>query len=130
MTESEHTRRKANSVRYFSFQPETKEALVRVLSRVPRDALEFAIHKCVFLSSGGKEIGLNGQCLPTRFIGEADWLILIYDDAPDIETVIAHELAHAYLGHSLGEPMSDEETEAQAREQTRAWGFTGKGADF
>jgi hypothetical protein len=52
----------------------------------PNKALEFAETRCVFVSLGG---GLNGQCLPSRFIAEADWLVLIYDNAPDIETVIA-----------------------------------------
>ena len=80
----------------------------------------------MFVSAGG---ALNGQCLPTRFLSHVEWFILIYDDAPDLETIIAHEVAHAYLGHSLDDPLSDEETEMQARELTREWGFTGKGAD-
>jgi predicted Zn-dependent protease len=81
----------------------------------------------VFFSIGA---GSNGQCLPSRFADGAEWLILIDNDAPDIETVIAHEVAHAYLGHSLADLLSEEETEKQAREQVRAWGFSGKGADF
>jgi len=124
---NEHARRRANQAPYFGVDPETREALVRALSRLPNDALEFAVEKCVFFSCGG---GLNGQCLPARFVAEAEWAILIYDRAPDIETVIVHEVAHAYLSHSLGVPtLGDDETERQARELTRAWGFSGKGAD-
>lgn len=124
---NEHAPREANHARYFGADPATREALVNALSRLPDDARRFAIDKLVFVSCGG---GLNGQCLPSRFIAEADWLVLIYDRAQDLETVIAHEVAHAYLGHSIGDYMSDEETERQAREQVRAWGFSGKGADF
>jgi hypothetical protein len=127
VSDGEHARRKANRARYFSADPETREALVRALSRLPDDALEFAVDKCVFVSLGG---GVNGQCLPSRFVADADWLVLLYDRAPDIETVIAHEVAHAYLGHSIGDPLGDEETETQARDLVRAWGFSGKGADF
>ena len=92
--------------------------------------LEFAIDSCAFFSIGRAG---NAQCLPSRFVTEfgADWIIVIYDGAPDLETVIAHEVAHAFLKHSVVDPlMSQEETERQAREQTRDWGFTGKGADY
>jgi hypothetical protein len=123
---NEHSLRKANLARYLSNDSGTHSALVRALSRLPDDALEFVVDKCAFFSIGG---GSNGQCLPSRFTGEAEWLILIDNDAPDLETVIAHEVAHAYLGHGL-EDATKEETEKQAREQVRAWGFTGKGADF
>jgi hypothetical protein len=126
VSESEFALRKANLARYMGGDQNTHGALVRALSRLPDDALDLAIEKCVFFSCGG---GVNAQCLPTRLIGEADWLVLIYDLAPDIETVIAHEVAYAYLGHSIGDPMSDEETETRARELTRTWGFSGKGAD-
>lgn len=58
----------------------------------------------------------------------AEWLLLIYDDAPDIETVIAHEVAHAYLGHSITDPlMPHEETERQARDLVRSWVSPAKG---
>jgi hypothetical protein len=67
MSDEPHRRRKANLARYFSADPKTREALVRALSRLPDDALEFAIAKCAFFSCGG---GLNGQCLPSRFITE------------------------------------------------------------
>jgi len=72
----------------------------------------------------------NGQCLPSRFVADADWLIVLDDRSPDLETVIAHEVAHAYLGHSIADPLSDDETERQASEQTRSWGFTGLGSDM
>lgn len=51
---------------------------------------------------------------------------MIYDRSPQLETVIAHEIAHAYLGHSVTSALSGEEAwEREAREQTRAWGFRG-----
>lgn len=44
----------------------------------------------------------------------AEWLLLIYDDAPDIETVIAHEVAHAYLGHSITDPADAARRDGEA----------------
>lgn len=92
-------------------RPENARALIRAPSRLPDDVLEFAIDKCAFFSLGGAG---NGQCLPSRFIEGAEWLLLIYDDAPDIETVIAHEVAHAYLGHSITDPADAARRDGEA----------------
>jgi hypothetical protein len=125
VNESERARRKANLARYLGNDPRTHRALIRAPSRVPDDVLDVAIDKCAFFSLGGAG---NGQCLPSRFIEGAEWLLLIYDDAPDIETVIAHEVAHAYLGHSITDPlMPHEETERQARDLVRSWVSPAKG---
>src|SRR5215210_4462326 len=108
MTDDEHRLRKANLARYFSADPNTRTAIVQALSRLPNEVLEFAISECVFVSVGE---GLAGQCLPARFVADAKWLINLYESATGLETIVAHELAHAYLGHSIGDRLSDEETE-------------------
>jgi hypothetical protein len=58
------------------------------------------------------------------------WVILLDENIPeeDRESAIAHEVAHARLGHDrLGEMPDDCET--QAANLVKEWGFTGKGAD-
>lgn len=53
----------------------------------------------------------------------------------DIVSIIAHEIAHAYLGHANSHSLrSDEvhiadEMEVEACELARSWGFSGRGTD-
>ena len=59
------------------------------------------------------------------------WLILLHEKLPVDEecSIIAHEIAHAWLGHdklSLNFPPS---SEVDAAILTGSWGFTGRGAD-
>jgi hypothetical protein len=58
---------------------------------------------------------------------ERPWLIILRADmgAADAPGVVAHEIAHAWLGHRLGY-VPEEEDAALALPQT--WGCTGSGA--
>jgi hypothetical protein len=71
-------------------------------------------------------------------------VLLNYEIASDddVDSIIAHEIAHAYLGHdqmTLGEVEDREidgrtvpvlKLEYEAYELTRTWGFKGSGADI
>jgi len=106
-----------------------------VLVRLPDQPLLKAIDSCVFGSVGRSNQGLT---LPANVLngGEAEsWLILL-DDAmlaskqtEDIQSVIAHEIAHAYLGHDRVADAGDVSIELDACRQVREWGFQGSGAD-
>src|SRR5262249_49118700 len=68
---------------------------------------------------------------------EKDWVIVL-DSAilavasEDAASTIAHEIAHAWLGHDCRVTSADlwelTEHEPAARQQARHWGFTGQGA--
>ena len=49
-------------------------------------------------------------------------------EPPDLETVIAHEVAHAWLGYD-DDDLAYSWEEAEVRAQVREWGFKGVGAD-
>jgi hypothetical protein len=120
--EEEFARKRAERVMYLGGDRSTREAIVRVLLRLPGDALDLAVDKCLFLSVGS---AVSGQTQPKWVYEPREWLILLYDQAPNLETLIAHEIAHAYRGHSVSaRHLSEEEMERQARELTRSWGFT------
>ncbi len=45
----------------------------------------------------------------------------------DLASVVAHEIAHARLGHSANDMLGGEEQERQACDLRRSWGFDGIG---
>lgn len=99
------------------------------VAALPQEVREFVYEDCFFATVGA---GISGQVLP-RAIDR--WLILLdaamlndYDE-DECRGVIAHEIAHAYLGHVMNDPSLTIECEREAGAQAAAWGFTGIGAD-
>ena len=75
--------------------------------RLPQDVAEFALERCSFLSVGGKTWA---QTMPVWALGrdlesipENLWVITLSEQlqlsAEDIHSVVAHEIAHAWLKH-------------------------------
>lgn len=97
---------------------DAEDTLRRAISRLPDEVREFAYDRCRFASVGASMIG---QTLPpgTR------WLILVRDEETD-ESVIAHEIAHAWRGH---EGPNTDSQEQEVRALVRSWGFSGLGTD-
>src|SRR4051794_24203993 len=89
------------------------DTLRRTLARLPVDVLEFALDQCAFASVGD---GIRAQTLPP--VGR--WLILL-GDGEQLEAVVAHEIAHAFLGHES--PNTDAQ-EQEVRDLVRSWGFS------
>lgn len=106
-----------------------------VLVRLPDEPLLKAIDHFVFASVGRSNQGL---ILPANILngGEAEsWLILLDDamitsrQAEDVRSVIAHEIAHAYLRHDPLANAGDVSIELGASRLAREWGFQGSGTD-
>ena len=60
------------------------------------------------------------------------WVIILSDDVltmEDGDSIVAHEIAHAWLGHDTLSSVAIKDFESEACEQTREWGFGGRGAD-
>lgn len=111
----------ANLARYVSgSDAELHGAIIRAIARLPREVAEWVVDKCVFFSVGRM---IHGQCLPARFIAGAEWIITLDEEFPDAESLVGHEIAHAWLRHSIGDLTSDDVVEEQARKQARGWGF-------
>ena len=139
---------------------EVHRLVVRVVSRLPESVQQFVCHRCILLALSDVGMVLPGRIthadthdtvamVEAAPIGAqpddlhdyveqfeqtaARWIILLQGSPPQDESVIAHEIAHAYLGHdrlgiSVGlEPVA---IETQACELTRSWGFEGLGTDI
>ena len=87
---------------------------------MPADARQFALDHCIFVSVGSSS--------PAQVLPPTDrWTVLLEEGQPSVtESVVAHEVAHAWLGH---EGQNTDEQERDARSLARSWGFTGLGAD-
>lgn len=120
----------AEEVRYnltwYGEDAEMERVIVETLLRLPEDVRRFASEECLFVSVGG---GAHGTANPLHFPEARDlWLIALSEVGPSdsLHSVVAHEIAHAWLGHR---GQGAEEDEAAAYKQAQAWGFTGIGAD-
>lgn len=119
---------------YHGESDEIRRFLALVLLRLPERIREFAIERCAVLSVGHNAYGITW---PARIAKKwrvginRRWLILLTENLPpgDEESIIAHEIAHAYLGHDRGSPDLPQDCEEQACNLVAKWGFSGKGAD-
>ena len=115
--------RRARGIRYLTLDKDTHDAIMQTCARLPDDVFNFVRCKCTLVSLGKTTWG---QTYRTCSLGEtAEWLILLDDrvSAADLPSSIAHEVAHAYRGHSSG----SEQEEQEARDLARSWGLEGLG---
>jgi len=128
---------------YYGDDAVLERTIVETLARLPDDVRVFALDQCCFLSVGGAN---HGMVLPGR-IGrqEADytdvgpgesldgdpWLVLLSESLPprDAHGIVAHEIAHAWLGHDRLSLDVSPECEIDTANLTGRWGFTGLGAN-
>ena len=106
----------------------TRRLIVEALERLPADVWEFAL-RLRWVSVGVDALGLAGR------FDDGRGVVFLSDEVCRMHpqhapSVIAHELAHHWLGHvGTGEGLGDAYThEVEACAQVAAWGFTGWGA--
>ena len=120
-------------LRYYGNGPDIRRVIAETISRLPEEIARFSLGRCLFICLGR---GMAGTTLTARIIEnrKRDHIIVLSEiqlRLLDLETalsVIAHEIAHAWLNHSsrwrrLGH------SEALACLQTGEWGFKGYPAD-
>ena len=104
-----------------------RAAYARVLVRLPEEIRRFTLDRITFLSIGRTA---SGWCWPMSAIDKRSrkWLIVIDENySGDMESNIAHEIAHARLGHNAlagGTPAAAASVEGEADDLSVAWGFT------
>ena len=104
--------------------PEPLERLiVQTVHRLPNEAREFTYYNCRFTSVD--DDGVRIRHLPQT---RQPWLITLGEGYVD-ESLLVHEIAHAWLGHEYG-PQHGELRVTQREEEaacdlTRQWGFDG-----
>lgn len=91
------------------------ERLLNALSRLPEDVYQFTLQNVSFHAG-------QSQTIQVKAINKRYMIILKRTDS---ESLIAHEIAHAYLSYTETKNMSgDQETEAD--ELRKKWGFKKK----
>jgi hypothetical protein len=100
-----------------------ERAINEVLSVIPEAVAKFALTRCTFVVLGRTCSGFSLAPRPNR------WLVVVGDfvDEWDIHSIVAHEIAHAWLRHDgRGDTVGDEQA---ACKLVMAWGISGSGAD-
>ncbi len=116
-----------DDVSYYGDDAYLHAAIARALAKVPKTVLEFVLEKCIFLST--EQIGI---VWPGRIAKKCSWIIILNFcdlEEDDWESVIAHEVAHAFLGHDRMGLDDQLDLERQACSLVKEWGFTGLGTD-
>ena len=127
----------ADHLDYYGDDEGTRQLIARVVLQLPSDVAEFTLDRCRFLSIGESCYGMTlpGR-IGTHWLDDNSsnvWLILLVENldrlpGEDARSIIAHEIAHAWLGHDRTAPES-EDFRTDAARLTQQWGFYGKGSD-
>lgn len=147
-------------IHYHGDNDDIERLIFQVVSKLPEEVQDFAIRECVFISFGNTaagrtisgEIGYHpaltspqGVKFATEngrvadFLQSPMWLILLSEpllidqmSEQDAQSLIAHEIAHAWSKHDtrMGSSIDKaKEQEVQACDLALEWGFDGLGAD-
>ena len=102
-----------------------RAAYARTLVRLPEEVRQFALDRITILSIGRTAAGI---CWPSSIIDKRSrkWIVVIddnYDGRTDMESNIAHEIAHARLSHNRLSPDLGPSCEKEADDLSVEWGF-------
>lgn len=89
--------------------------LVKTLARLPEEVYQFTLENVSFHAG-------QSQTLEVKELTKSCMIILKRTDS---ESLIAHEIAHAYLGHAKTKSRT-KNIEAEAEELRKNWGFKKK----
>ena len=124
---------------YWGGSDDKQMALVRTLVRLPEDVRDLALDSVRFIGVGEETV--RGLFVPVEVWPETlpdmepepqpeFYVLCVSEDleGEDYMSVVAHEIAHIWLGHDAFGP-ADGPGEDEAYALTRDWGFSGKGAE-
>jgi len=89
--------------------------LLNTLARLPEEVYQFTLQKTSFHAGQSQTVQIE----------EMDKPYMIILKRTDSESLIAHEIAHAYLNFAKSKSWIDDQ-EAQAEELRKKWGFKKK----
>ena len=89
--------------------------LLNTLSRLPEEVYQFTLQKISFHAGQSQTVQVEEMKKP--------YMIIL--KRTDSESLIAHEIAHAYLSYTKAKSRSEDQ-EAQADELRKKWGFKKK----
>jgi hypothetical protein len=114
---------------YHGDDPHTHRRIVETIAKLPDRVARFALNRCVYFSAGRVN---HGMVLPPRTLGRGRWVLVLTETTPErsAQSMIAHEIAHAWLKHDRYAANVDAaEIESGAAQLAREWGFSGRAAD-
>ena len=127
--------RRIDDLMYLGEDARTERVIAETIFRLPESVRAFALEHCVFISVGWAASGMTlpggiGVDPVTRRSRNV-WLIVLEEQAPrdSLASVVAHEVAHAWLRHDRLSEELPEDHEVRAAELARRWGFSGRPAD-
>lgn len=118
--------RPADEVRYYGFDQIVRTTIMETVRRLPAVVAKFAVEQCSFVSVGRT---CWGMVIPKNApeITANKWLVVLDAAMPRRErhSIVAREIAHAWLGHDRLSPGFDPASEVQAHSLVTSWGFKG-----
>jgi len=133
-TKIDPKKQNAHELEYYGEDLELQSRIIKVLARLPDKVITFVLDRCVFLSTGRVT---SGMVLPGRLgvhhiekRSRDCWLILLDENMAEDNSIIAHEIAHAWLRHDRISAYDTEAWEKDAANLTKSWGFEGRGSDI
>jgi hypothetical protein len=114
---------------YHGHDEETRQRILKTIARLPDKVARFALKRCVYFSAGRAN---HGMVLPPRALERGRWVVILTENMPErsSESIIAHEIAHAWLKHdAFAFDINAAEVEVAAAQLAHEWGFTGHAAD-
>jgi len=115
---------------FVSENSEVRFQIAKVLVRLPEEVREVVTERCRFFVPD-HEYGRvwGGQDFQSDYIIFLSQQLAEMNKEEDALSIIAHEIAHAYLSHSTL-TTDGIECEKEACEQALAWDFSGIGTDL
>ena len=115
----------ASRIAYAGEYPETLYRIATVVSRLPDDVQTFVFTSCFFVSISGLAGPVGLAAAPVRLPCDRPWVIALRNSLPpeDALGIIAHEIAHAWLGPDVPVAQIPSDSEARANKQAAMWGF-------
>ena len=121
-----------DNLKLLEVAPHIEVKIVGVLAQLPKNVREFVYKECAFISIGDSNAGTT-FCMEQRNLKNFKWLIVLCDGAVNNDiSIIAHEIAHATLGHKKFDShvrKQAKKVETDAARLTKKWGFIGLGSD-
>jgi hypothetical protein len=107
---------------------ELEQLIVLTISELSPEVREYLYEECFFVAVGE---GTHGMVLAPvqRWLIFLDASIVSAYDAAGAMSIIAHEIAHAWLKHDMMDPAITAQCEIDASTLAAQWGFKGIGAD-
>lgn len=118
---------------YFGDDDSIRFSIAKVLPKIPNDVRDYVLNECFIFSAGKGDFGVTwpASMILNSYDRLRSWIIILSEDMPedDKDSIIAHEIAHAYLKHDR---LSDVpvEVEKDACLLVKGWGFDGLGTNL